>query len=283
MAPDSPDYKSTVRQEWTGAAPAWKKWRPKLAEQSRSATELILRLAALEPGMRVLDLAGGPGDPALAIAAAVGPQGRVTATDLVPEMLEAAREYASAAGLANIDFRLADAENLDFPDASFDRVTCRFGLMFFPDTQKALIGIRRVLKPGGRAAFVVWGPMDENPLFASNLGPFLKHVSVPPPPPDAPGVFRFAEEAKLAATLETAGFREVRCTKHKVTWSWPGPPEEAWQSTSEIAAPFQKLIAALPAEKRQEVLAEVLENARRFYDGVIVAYPATLVAGSAVS
>src|SRR5271156_5300286 len=128
-----PNYKEMVREEWTGAAPLWQKWNHKFVIQTRAATELVVQAAELARGMKVLDLASGTGEPALSLAKAVGSQGRVMATDLVPQMLEAARQNAAAQGLENIEFRVADAESLPFADREFDRVTCRFGIMFFPD------------------------------------------------------------------------------------------------------------------------------------------------------
>lgn len=277
------DPKEVIRQEWLEAAPLWKKWFDKLSFQSRSATELILHGAQLSTGLHVLDLASGSGEPALALAKSVGPGGRVVATDLVPEMLLVAQGNAHARGLSNMEFRAADAEDLPFASSSFDRVTCRFGVMFFPDTQKSFSEIRRVLKPGGRVSFLVWGSAQENPLFSVMLGPFLKHVKVPPPPPDAPHVFRFADESKLSGALTSAGFHEASVATHKVSWPWPGPPEEAWQATSELAAPFKKMIAALPPDKTGEVTLEVIEGIRRFYDGHQINFPASLVSATAVA
>jgi hypothetical protein len=114
------------------------------------------------------------------------------------------------------------------------------------------------------------------------LGPFLKHVKVPPPDPDAPHIFRFAEECKLAGVLTSAGFQEVSVAKHKVSWPWPGRAEESWQASSEIAAPFKKMIAALPPEKREEVTQEVINGIRCFYDGQQINFPASLVSATAV-
>lgn len=259
-----PDFKEIVRKEWTGAAPLWQKWNHKFVIQTRAATELVVRGAEVSPGMKVLDLASGTGEPALSLARALGPQGHVVATDLVPEMLEAARQNAAAQGLTNIEFRMADAEALPFSNGEFDRVTCRFGIMFFPNIPKAMAEIRRVLTPGGRICFAVFGSLAENPFFAVSLGPFLKRVKMPPPPPDAPHIFRFADESKLSNALSTAGFREVCVTKQRVTFSWPGPAEEAWESTRELAAPFKKLIEAIPPEQMAEVVGEVLDGLRRF-------------------
>ena len=275
------DPKEAVRQDWLSAAPAWKKWYSQLAFQSRQATELVVQGAAISPGMHVLDLAGGSGEPALSLSAAVGPEGRVTSTDLLREMLQIAEENAAARNLKNIEFRAADAEQLPFPAGLFDRVTCRFGIMFMPDIHKALTEMRRVLKPGGRVSFITWGSLEENPLFSSMLRPFLKYVDVPPPPPDAPNVFRYADENKLAGVITAAGFKDVRVAKHKINWAWPGTPEQAWQAGSELAAPFKRIIAAAPPDKRELAIHEAIENYRRFYDGQSVNIPATINSATA--
>jgi SAM-dependent methyltransferase len=283
QAASAKDIKATIHEEWQGAAPLWKKWYSKLAWQSRRATELVVIGAALSPGQHVLDLASGTGEPALSIADVVGPNGRVVATDMVPEMLQGGRDNASALNLSNMEFKVADAESLPFNFGEFDCVTARFGLMFFPDVHKALSEVRRVLKPGGRISFVVWGPAEENPLFSTMTGPFLKHVQMPAPAPDAPGVFRFADESKLAGVISAAGFHHLKTAKTKVDWPWPGPPEEAWLATSELAAPFKKMIAALPPEKMPSVVAEVIEGIARYYDGQKVNFPASLVSVQAIA
>jgi ubiquinone/menaquinone biosynthesis C-methylase UbiE len=272
-----PDYKEMVRREWTGAAPLWQKWNHKFVIQTREVTELVVKEAEVAAGMKVLDLACGTGEPALSLAKAVGPSGRVVATDLVPEMLEAARRNAADQGLSNIEFRTADAEALPFANGEFDRVTCRFGIMFFPDIAKAMSEIRRVLKSSGRFCFAVFGTMDENPVFKVSLGPFLRRVTMPAPPSDAPHIFRFADGGKLAKTLSAAGFQGVRTYKQPVTFSWPGPPEECWQATSELAAPFKKLIEAIPPEEKDTVIAEVLDGVRKFQTGDRINLPATVV------
>ena len=279
----SPDPKEIVRQDWLSAAPAWKKWYSQLAFQSRQATELVVQGAAISPGMHVLDLASGSGEPALSLSAAVGPEGRVIATDLVREMLQIAEENAAARNIKNITFRAADAEQLPFPASLFDRITCRFGIMFVPDIQKALGEMRRVLKPGGRVSFITWGSMEENPLFSTMLRPFLKYVDVPPPPPDSPHVFRFADENKLSGTISAAGFQDVRVAKHKINWAWPGTPEQAWQGASELAAPFKRIINAAPPDKRELAIHEAIENLRRFSDGQAVNIPATINSATAVA
>jgi ubiquinone/menaquinone biosynthesis C-methylase UbiE len=275
--------REAIRCEWQEAAPLWKKWYAKLARQSRAATELVLQGAHLAPSLKVLDLASGSGEPALSVAKSIEPDGRVVATDMVPEMLQAAREHAASKGQSNIEFQVADAEQLPFEEKAFDRITCRFGFMFFPDAQKSLAEQRRVLRPGGRISYVVWGRAEENPLFSVMLVPFLKHVPFAQPPPDAPGVFRYADERKLADTIRAGGFRDVQTQKISVKWPWPGPPQEAWEATRELAAPFKKMITALPAEKTEQVIGEVIEGISRYYDGKEVNFSATLVAVQAVA
>jgi ubiquinone/menaquinone biosynthesis C-methylase UbiE len=272
-----PDARETVRQEWISAAPYWRKWNHKLELQSQAATDIIVNGAQLAPGMHVLDLASGTGQPALTMAKAVGPTGRVIASDLTPEMVEAIKENAIALRITNVEARIADAERLPFYNAEFDRVTCRFGIMFIPEIQTALSEIRRVLKPAGRFSFLTWGPLEENPLFASTVGPFMKHVTMPPPTPDAPTIFRFADPGKLKSALEIAGFHNIDVAKKQVRSPWPGTPEEAWEGMRDLAAPFKKVIAAVPPEKLPPIMQEVMENLRRFYDGKQVNFSATVV------
>src|SRR5260370_22499680 len=155
-----------LHQEWTGdkTVAAWRKWHAQIAAFTRGATEAILEYALLRPGMRVLDLASGVGDPALSIAAEVAPSGRVTATDIRPGMISLAEELARKKRITNIEFLEASAESLPFPAESYDVLTCRFGIMFFPDLPKSLRECFRVLKPGRRAAFVSWGKKQHTSL-----------------------------------------------------------------------------------------------------------------------
>jgi SAM-dependent methyltransferase len=276
-------FREHLRQEWTDAhtIAAWRKWQAPLAAFSRGATDAILEAAQLRPGLRVLDLASGVGDPALSIAAVVAPSGRVTATDLGPGMISLAEEIARKKGIANIEFREANAESLPFPDASYDVLTCRFGIMFFPDLAKALRECFRVLKPGGRAAFVAWGKMEQ-PFFSTTAGILLKHVPSPPPPPDpdGPSLFMFGQSNRLRYALEAAGFINVHEEARIVPGRWPGSLEEFWQQFSEIAAPFRPLIEQLTPQKKVEAVAEILAALRKFWNGKELSLPLEIVIGT---
>lgn len=259
-------YRTHLRQEWTGkeTVAAWRKWQAQLAAFTRPITEALMEAAELRPGLRVLDLASGVGDPALSLAEAVGSTGRVTASDMGPDMIALAEELARKQKLTNIEFRIANAEALPFPDASYDVLTCRFGVMFFPDLGKALRECLRVLKPGGRAVFVAWGKREQ-PFFGSTAGILLKYAQPPAAPdPDAPSITMFGERDRLRRSMESAGFGETKEDVRTLACRWDGSPEEYWEQFTEVAAPFRPLLEKLSPEKRAEARAEVLAALRKF-------------------
>ena len=276
-------YRERLREEWTEDATvaAWRKWQAPLSAFTRGATEAVLEAAQLRPAMRVLDLASGVGDPSLFVAEAVGPSGHVVATDLGPGMIGLAEELARTRGLRNIEFRVANVEALPFPDESFDVITCRFGVMFFPDQLKAFRECLRVLKRGGRVAFVVWG-RREQPFLGTTVGILMKYVEVPPPDPDAPHAFMFGERGLLKSRLEAAGFAQVREEVRTVQARWTGSAEEYWQQFTEVAAPFRPLVAKLTSETRGRAETEILAGLRKLSDGTAVTMPLEIVIGTGV-
>jgi len=278
-------FRTRLREEWTGerTVAAWRKWHAQIAAFTRGATEAILEAAHLRPGICVLDLACGVGDPALSIAAEVAPSGRVTATDLGPGMMSLAEELARKKGLANIEFREANAESLPFADASFDVLSCRFGIMFFPDLAKALRECLRVLKPGGRAAFVAWGK-KEQPFFSTTAGIILERAPVPPPPPDpgGPSLFMFGERDRLRRALESAGFANVHEEDRIIPGRWSGSVEEYWEQFTEVAAPFRSLLDQLTNEQRAQARDESLLAVKKFWDGREINLPLEIVIGSGI-
>jgi len=276
-------YRERLREEWTEDATvaAWRKWQAPLSAFTRGATEAVLEAAQLRPAMRVLDLASGVGDPSLFVAEAVGPSGHVVATDLGPGMIGLAEELARTRGLRNIEFRVANVEALPFPDESFDVVTCRFGVMFFPDQLKAFRECLRVLKRGGRVAFVVWG-RREQPFLGTTVGILMKYVEVPPPDPDAPHAFMFGERGLLKSRLEAAGFAQVREEVRTVQARWTGSAEEYWQQFTEVAAPFRPLVARLTSETRVRAETEILAGLRKLSDGTAITMPLEIVIGTGV-
>ena len=262
------EFRDRVRRDWDDAetVAAWRKWSRSNFDTFGAVTRALVSAAGASPGQAILDLASGSGQPALALAAAVAPGGHVTATDLSAGMLAVAEENAQRAGLANLRFRQAMAESLPFPDRTFDRVTCRFAAMFFADPVGAMRECRRVLLPGGRAAFVVWGS-PQQPFFGMTAGVLRRFVIIPEPEPDAPSVFRFAAPGTLSDVMREAGFRPVQEEAMRISCERMGTPEDFWQEFQEVAAPFRPLISRLAPEKRAELDAGVMAAMRPYHSG----------------
>lgn len=282
MSTDTPTFEKKVRTEWIddATAAAWRKWHDKSVELWHELTEALITAAQLAPGQRVLDLASGTGDPAITLAQRVGPSGQVVITDLAPQMLQIARENATRAGVHNVTFDVVDAHSLQYPDASFDRVTCRLGVMYFWNCVQALQEIRRVLKPGGIAAFVAWGPVEQNEYMRAAMGPFKKRQPPPPPPPGAPTPYRFGTPGSLSAELNAAGYSTVNEVMHTVRMNWPGPPDELWTRLYEVSAPMRPYFNSFAPDVREQAIEEAIAGLAPFYNGRHVATRSSIVIAS---
>jgi ubiquinone/menaquinone biosynthesis C-methylase UbiE len=262
------EFRERVRREWDDArtVAAWKKWSRSNASMFRGVTNAIVEAAGAAPGHAALDLASGAGQPAMAMAAAVAPGGMVTATDQSAGMLSVVEENAQREGLKNVRCQRADAESLPFPDHSFDCVTCRFGAMFFAEPLRAMRECLRVLRPGGRAAFVVWGT-PQQPFFGMTVGVLRQFVVIPEAEPGAPHIFRYAAPGSLAQVLKDAGFGAVGEEARQIPCERLGTPESMWEEFREVAAPFRPLIEGLPATRRAELETSVIAAMRTHSTG----------------
>jgi SAM-dependent methyltransferase len=270
-----------AQQEW-GAQyrlVAAEKWKAKSSAMGQPVTDALVEYAQPGPGMRVLDLASGTGEPAISLALRVGAQGHVTALDLSADLLAIAKERAQARGLGNFSIQQADAQSLPFPDNSFDLATSRFGVMFFHDPGLAFRELRRVLRPGGRACFVVWGSMDQ-PYFRTMMGVVHRHVGGPLLAPGGPDPFRFASAGSLSEILRGAGFRDVDEQARTPPWAWPGTVEEVWEQAQAVAVPFRPMVERVPAEMWPQIHAEVHAAVEKYFDGEKVAFGAEVVLAS---
>jgi SAM-dependent methyltransferase len=207
---DPVTYKKTTREQWEGAAAAWHRWGPTLRAWLGPATERMLDLAGVAPGCRVLDVAAGAGDQTLQAATRVGPNGSVLATDISPSILSFAAVEAKSAGHTNVATRPMDGENLDLADDTFDVVISRVGLIYFPDQQKALSEMRRVLVPGGRVAAIVYGTAERNGFFSVPVSVVRRHAALEPPLPGQPGPFSLGASGALERAFVRAGLRDVK-------------------------------------------------------------------------
>jgi len=212
------DTNEAQRNYWNqDAGPVWVRNQASLDEQIGVHGEHAIARLAPRPGERILDVGCGCGETAVAIGERVGAEGAVLGVDLSEPMLARARERAAAAGLAHVRFQAADAQDTDLGAGAFDAVFSRFGVMFFGEPEVAFANLRRALRPGGRLAFVCWGPVGENawvrvPMQAA--APFLPPQA--PPDPTAPGPFAFADAERVRRILQAAGFAAIEVDRTEI-------------------------------------------------------------------
>jgi len=203
---------------WNERGATWVQLQDMLDEQLRPLGTRVMDRAGIVEGQRVLDVGCGCGDTTLTLAQRVGTSGSVVGIDISAPMLSQARARAAAAGLANVNFENADAQTQQISPPAFDIVFSRFGVMFFVEPAAAFTNLRRHLRSGGRLAFVCWQSLAENPWMFIPLMAAAQHVQLPsPPPPEAPGPFAFADDARVTAILSSAGFTDIAFESLKET------------------------------------------------------------------
>jgi SAM-dependent methyltransferase len=210
---DAARYKSTTADQWQVAAAAWYAWGSVIDTWLGDATEVMLDLAGVGTGATVLDVAAGAGGQSIAAARRVGPTGQVLATDISPRLLDYAAHAARMAGVAGVlRTEVADGEDLPVPAGSFDSVISRVGLIYFPERVRALQGMRRALRPGGRLGAVTYSTPEANRFFSIPVSVIRDDAQLQLPPPQQPGPFSLGAPELLKDVLTEAGFvdAEVR-------------------------------------------------------------------------
>lgn len=265
------------RVRWTSSADVWDRWADPMADLADKFNQPLLDAASVTAGDRVLDLASGAGEPALSAARRAGPAGLVVGTDLVPAMLTGALRR-SAGAPETLAYAAADMTALPFADGAFDRVTCRFGIMFVPDAVAALREALRALRPGGRAAFMVWGAQAENALLQV-VGAAVDARLGHDPVHDIAPLFRFAKPGSLADALRQAGFALAEETALKPVRKAPrGQP--FWRATLEMS--FGGRLTGLPPDDRTALEAEIAARFNALAQGDTVPLPAHVRIGVGV-
>jgi ubiquinone/menaquinone biosynthesis C-methylase UbiE len=207
---DPVKYKITTRDQWQAAAEAWYRWSPTLKQWLGKATDKMIEMAGISVGHHVLDVAAGAGEQSITTAKKVGSTGYVLATDISSNILEFAQQMAQQEGLNNIETKVMDGENLTIPDATFDAVISRVGLIYFPDQQRALKEMLRVLKRGGKVAAIVYSTPDRNKFFSVPVSIIRNRAKLPSPLPGQPGPFSLGAEGVIEKTFTQAGFINVK-------------------------------------------------------------------------
>jgi SAM-dependent methyltransferase len=255
--PDLAAVKARQQQMWASGNYA------AVAARIVPMAEHLAEAAGLRPGDRVLDVATGSGNAALA-AARYGCE--VTGIDYVPGLLERGQARAAAEGLA-VAFAEGDAERLDFPDASFDAVLSCLGVMFAPDQERAAAELVRVCRPGGTIGLVNWTPSGFIGQLLKTVG---KHV---PPPAGVRSPALWGTEERLRELLGDAVSR-LEITPRTFVFRFRSPEEFAGFFRDQYG-PTHKAFAALDEAGRQRLWDDLtaLARAHDSEQGLTVAMP----------
>jgi SAM-dependent methyltransferase len=255
---------SGPQPDWNLIAGKFDLWLPYIEPVGDALVECL----HLRPRDRVLDVACGTGEPALTVARRYGDEVDVMAVDQAEGMVAAARAKAEREALRGIAFRAMPAERLDFPDASFDRLISRFGLMLFEDPEQALAEFWRVLRPGGRFALAVWGEpaeMTSLRITAEALEPHLPEGEGTP----LMQVTSMGPPGVLEAALEAAGFTGFEVTRHDLDYAFDS--FEAYWRLVEDSAVLARQLELLGPDRRAAVRDEVAALAASYHlDGGLV-------------
>lgn len=259
---DPAQYRAEQLQLWDSVAAGWKKWWPVQEQALVQVSESLVNLAEIQPGDLVLDIGTGIGEPAITASRRVGPAGKIVAIDQSPQMISIAQERATAQGLRNLEFLVMDAEALDFPEASFDSILCRFSLMFLPDLAATLGKIRQMLVHGGKFAAAVWDVAPKVPASSMAYSLAQKMFQLPLPPGGTPSLFGLADGIAEKAFVQ-AGFIDV--SSEALTCMLDLPSAEAFgQFLRDVNVPLLSMLADQPSELQVEYWQELTSAARDY-------------------
>ncbi|PYL32192.1 MAG: hypothetical protein DMF35_08915 [Verrucomicrobia bacterium] len=234
----------------------------------------LIEEARIGVGQKVLDIGGGSGEPSLTISEIVGPTGSVMYTDPVAGMVETAKSEASRRTLTNIQFKQCSADDLPFPDRSFDVAVGRLSAMFFADPVATVREALRVVLEDGSVAFAVWGPKEANPFFSTVNDVVDRFVESPKEDPDAPDAFRFAVSGKLAAILENAGAENVVERRLNFQIEEKISFEQFWQLRTEMSESLRKTMAGLTPAQLPTIKQAAADAAQRYFISGQMRFPA---------
>lgn len=266
--PSADEIRAGQRATWDGLSSSWEKWDAVIMRQLAPVSAAMIERLDIASDQRHLDVASGTGEPGLSVAR-LAPTGRVVLTDLSADMLEVAVRRAEAQGVDNVETEVCSADDLPFDDASFDTVSVRFGYMFFPDPSRATAELVRVLVPGGRLCASVWVRPDANPWTSVVMHAIGTEVTLPPPDPDSPNMYRCAAPGQVSALYEQGGLRDVDewdVDVELVTQS----PEEYWQMISEHVSLIAATLRQVDDSARERIRDVALASVRAFeHDGEV--------------
>jgi SAM-dependent methyltransferase len=266
-----------VISAWRASAPFWEKHREIIRQMFAPVTQALVEDGLIGSGHTVLDIATGPGDPALTIADLVGSEGAVFGIDPAPEMVDAARRAANHLGVRNAQFEVGTVDHLPFPADTFDAVVSRFGVMFFPSPVDGVREMLRVVKPGQKLALACWHLADNNPYLSAVARVVKQFVDSPPLAPDAPDAFRFASPGKLRGILAEAGAIAPSERLLRFTIQASLSVEDFWTLRTEMSETLREKLARLSGKQLTEVKHQSQDVLERYSTGRRMSFPAEVL------
>ena len=270
----TPEEQNKALDSWQTSARYWDKYRVLIEQMFAPLTSGLIEEARIGIGQKVLDIGGGSGEPSLTISSIVGPTGSVMYTDPAAGMVESAQAEAHRRGLTNIRFRQCSADDLPFPDRTFDVAVGRLSAMFFVDPVKAVREALRVILEGGYVSFVVWGPKEANPFFSVIADVIDRFVEGPPEDSGARDVFRFAVPGELAGILQQADAKNVVERRLDFQIEAAVSFEQFWQLRTEMSGTLREKMARLAPAQLPTVKQAVADAARRYFVSGTMNFPA---------
>jgi SAM-dependent methyltransferase len=266
-----------ILKRWRGSAPFWEKHRNIIRGMFAPITQALMEDAGIRSQDSVLDVASGPGEPALSVAALAGPNGKVFGVDAIQGMVAAARCEAERLGLKNAKFDVAFAEDLPFTADTFDAVISRFGVMFFPSPVDGVREMLRVLKPGRKMSLAVWHFAERNPFHFALSRVMDRYVDSPAPEPEAPDAFRFAPRGKLMEVFAEAGAvaRSERLLQFRI--EAPVCVEDFWNLRSEMSEKLREKLEILSEEQKPKVKRDMLAALGEYSTDDGMSFPAEVL------
>jgi ubiquinone/menaquinone biosynthesis C-methylase UbiE len=271
-----------VINRWTGSASFWEKHRAMIRQMFAPVTDALVGDAQIANRQSVLDVATGPGEPALTIASLVGPQGKSFGVDPIDGMVAAARREANRLEIENVQFDVAFADHLPFPNDTFDAVISRFGVMFFPSPAEAIREMLRVLKPGHKMALAAWYFAERNPFHHVLSRVVDRYVAPTPLEPDARDAFRFSTPGKLLKVLNEAGVSSPTERLFQFTIRACSSVEDFFALRLEMSEKLREKFSMLSPQQQSDLKREALDATRQYSTGGEIRLPAeVLIVGGA--
>jgi SAM-dependent methyltransferase len=249
---DADALRTEIAERWERASKGWGAQRATFQAAAEPVSQWLVERVDPQPGLRMLELAAGPGDTGLRAAELLRPMGTIILSDVSEGMIAVATARAQELGISNVEFKVMDAEWIDLPTADVDGVLCRWGYMLMADPGAALRETRRVLKPGGTVALAAWSGPEDNAWSSVPNQELVRMGAAEPPDPAAPGQFAWRDPAVIAEALEEAGFVLAEIDQVDFTFRFPSL-DDWWDTGLDLSPGMRDAVTRLDPAQRDEL------------------------------